>query len=208
MPWHVVEQGECLASIAKRFGFLPDTIWNDAENADLKAKRTGNVLLRGDAIFIPEKRARTVDVATEARHRFVRRGAAVTLRLTLRKRDGSPRANLRYTIEIDGRLFEGTTSGDGLLEHEIDAAAAEGTLVVHGERGAERYPLKLGHLNPADDPSGARARLKNLGYDPGPAGDGEALAATLRAFQSANELEPTGEPDAATRAKLTELHGS
>jgi len=214
MPWHVVETGECLASIARQYGFLPDTIWNDGQNASLRERRTHNVLLKGDAIFIPEHRLRTERVATDRRHSFVRRAATVSFRLKLLARDGTARSGLRYTITIDGRPFDGTTDANGVIERDIPADAREGLLFVQGVRGGERYPLKLGHLDPPDAPTGLAARLRNLGFDPGPdpgppTGDpGGALPAALRAFQQANGLEPSGTADEATRAKLIEVHGS
>jgi N-acetyl-anhydromuramyl-L-alanine amidase AmpD len=69
-------------------------------------------------------------------------------------------------------------------------------------------PVESGHLNPVDTISGQRARLRNLGFDPGPDSDAmtEQMAAAIVAFQHHNGLPESGEADAATRAKLQSLH--
>ena len=73
-------------------------------------------------------------------------------------------------------------------------------------------------MDPIDEPSGVRKRLRHLGYhcDPlrpeGPDSPEEALAAldrsAIQAFQQDHQIAPTGEIDDATRAALVEAHGS
>ena len=36
---HKVKQGECLSSIAERYGLFPETIANDSDNSELKNER-------------------------------------------------------------------------------------------------------------------------------------------------------------------------
>ena len=69
---HIVKQGESVAGIAKKYGFSNWlTIYNHADNAELKQKRPNpNVLYPGDKVVIPEKTVKEESGATEQRHRF------------------------------------------------------------------------------------------------------------------------------------------
>ena len=54
---HIVEPGDCMASIGEQYGFHWETLWDLAENADLKKNRKNpNVLFEGDEVTIPDKR--------------------------------------------------------------------------------------------------------------------------------------------------------
>ena len=54
---HTVVQGEHLSGIANKYGFTSyKTIWDHAQNAELKKKRQNpNVIFPGDELFIPDK---------------------------------------------------------------------------------------------------------------------------------------------------------
>ncbi len=207
MPNHTVQQGECISSIAAEYGFSPDTIWNDPANSRLKALRKDpNVLYPDDVVVIPEKQDKQFDAATEKRHRFKRKGVPAKLRLRILDGD-VPRANVNYRLIIDGTTYEGTTDGDGKLEHSIPPGAKEGQLILEGD---VPIPLSLGEMDPVDTTSGVQGRLLNLGFDCG-ALDGNSspqLEEALRAFQTKHGLPVTGQADEATQNKLKEEHGS
>jgi peptidoglycan hydrolase-like protein with peptidoglycan-binding domain len=108
------------------------------------------------------------------------------LRVALEDPDGKKLAGIPYELELEGSILKGTTDGRGILEHVIPADVENGTLKT------ERYtwPLQIAHLNPIDDApdkgiSGIQARLRNLGYDPGPIDgiSGPLTEAAIRAFQ-------------------------
>ena len=204
MPKRKVGQGETTSSIAKKNGFFWRTIWEHGENADLRAKRRDpNVLLADDLIFVPEKKLKEVSKGTETEHVFKLKGEPAKLKLQLFKL-GKPRANENYVLEVDGEQTPGATDGEGKLEHFIPPAAGSGKLILRG--GKEVYNLRLGNLDPLDTPSGVQQRLNNLGYNcGGEKGEiGEKTKEALEKFQADYDLEQTGEPDAATKAKLQE----
>jgi hypothetical protein len=89
----VVQQGDCISSIAEEYGFFWRTIWNDPQNAELKRKRKDpNLLMPGDEIFIPDKTVKTETGATEQRHKFVKKGVPAKLRIKILKRPTEERA--------------------------------------------------------------------------------------------------------------------
>jgi peptidoglycan hydrolase-like protein with peptidoglycan-binding domain len=114
---------------------------------------------------------------------------------------------------VDSKDFHGKTDGAGLVQQKVPPSAKEGELTLWPDPDDKRtvltWKLKLGHLDPADSITGVQARLINLGYFSGPA-DGQlsnASKAALAAFQSDNGITPaTGEMDAATTAKLADVH--
>lgn len=211
---YTIQQGDTLVSIAQAHGFFdPMTIWQHGENAALRAKRKNpNVLLPGDALFIPDKAPRTETKATDAAHRFrVQRGKNL-LRLVLEDLYGQPIANAPCELRVDGQVFNVTSGGDGKLEQAIPLDAHEAEIVVlDGETPIKGNALKIqiGHLDPVDAPSGQKARLSNLGYYLG-ALDGDDAAAfksAVEEFQCDNKLAVDGDCGPQTQAKLLSVHG-
>jgi putative peptidoglycan binding protein len=199
----VVEQGECISSISDEHGFFWSTIWNHADNADLKQLRKDpNALLEGDVVVIPDKTVKEESCATEKTHKFKKKGtpAKIKIRLLL---DDEPRKNVPFKLNIDGKwIKEGKTDGDGYVQASIPAGAKQGELRVGSGNDIQIFHLGLGTLDPADTESGAEDRLIGLGY--GVNGD---LEAALRAFQEKEKLTVNGQLDDATRDKLKERYG-
>lgn len=224
--YHTVQEGDCLSSLAEQNGHFWETLWNAPENESLRNARVDpNALAPGDRVFVPDLRERTVEAATDRRHRFRRRGVPSKLVLRFLFADGRPRADVRYTLTVDGAVTTGRTDGDGYVRATIPGVARQGTIVLHGdapesvaedERDDDEHPpdetitLTLGTLAPHGGLAGAQARLYNLGAVKvrvtGRADDETALA--LKAFQSGHGLEPTGALDDATADALRAAHGS
>jgi N-acetylmuramoyl-L-alanine amidase len=185
------------AFIGRPSGTLP-------ENAPLRDTRQDpGLLLTGDRILIPERRLRTEPAATDARHRFVKRGALAKLRLIVEYQD-DPVPNTDYVFVLDGVIHQGTTDGSGLLEVPIPPDASEGTLDI----GGLRFDLQLGALDPASEDIGTQQRLANLGFYHGEL-DGEIGPITREAvteFQARTGLDPTGDLDADTQDMLLHRH--
>src|SRR5690349_4167410 len=98
MPSHTVQQGECLSSIAKQYGFGADTVWNHANNEALRTKRKSpSVLYVGDVVFIPDKEQKQIQVAPKATHQFQVKSQAPELRLCLLQ-GGKPVKDAPYTL--------------------------------------------------------------------------------------------------------------
>jgi len=206
MPKYTIDNGESIPSVAKDNGFFWETLWNHAENSELKQKRKNpNILLAGDEVFVPELELKEESKPTEQRHKFKRKGDPVKFKLQLLMM-GEPRANEDYVLDIDGKLITGKTDGAGKLEQFVPGNAKGGRVLLGG--GKESYPVRIGHLDPVEEISGMQQRLNNLGFTCGPE-DGElndATKAALAAFQARYKLNATGEPDDPTKAKLKELH--
>ncbi len=130
MPDHVVEQGDCMSSIAKQYGFDWQTLWDHSRNSKLKQERKDpNVLFPGDTVYVPDLELGQEECATDKRHSFKLKGAPCKLRLRLLLND-KPRANAKYILDIDGELINGQTDGDGWLEQPISPDAKEGKLTL------------------------------------------------------------------------------
>ncbi len=202
---YVVQQGDCLESIAYERGLLPNAVWNDARNEDLRQKRQNpNVLLAGDLLFVPDKTLREVSGATEQRHRFRRKAVPAWFRVRL-FRNGEPRTGLKYVLKIDDQLYTGETDREGKIAQQITPDAQGGSIRLFENGRWEEYPIRLGYLDPADEAGGAWQRLSQLGYDVGE-NPAEEAGAALRQFQKDYGLKETGELDDATTKRLAEAH--
>jgi Putative peptidoglycan binding domain len=214
LPVHTVEQGDCLSSIAKQYGFSDwRLIYNHPENAAFKRKRPNpNCICPGDQIFIPEKEIKQTGGATDAKHKFKLDSHKTLVRLRLMDEEGKVFAGKKYRLDVDGTVHEGTTPGDGLIEKEIPPDARSGQLTVWLDEDTSKpgftWKLKIGHLDPVEEKTGVQARLKNLGFDCGPVDGvvGPRTQAALRGFQSRAGIPETGQVDAATIGKLRDQH--
>lgn len=82
--YYTLRQGDCITSVAASHGLFWRTVWQHANNAELRQRREDpNILVPGDVVFIPEKRQRPETGATEMRHRFRKKGTPAKLRLRL-----------------------------------------------------------------------------------------------------------------------------
>ena len=212
MPtFYTVKQGECVSSIAFQFGFHPDTIWDHAENKEIKELRKNpNVLFAGDVIFIPDKRLDIVDKPTNEVHKFRRLAVPEKFRVNLAW-VGIPRADLPYKLVIDDLEFDGKTDKDGLIEQSIPPNAKKGKLIIeHKEEDDddEEYEFYFGALDPTEEKTGPIQRLVNLGYlEREKVSKKEIVKLAVEEFQKNSQLEITGEIDDETRQKLIEVHG-
>ncbi len=214
MPIYTVVQGDCLSSIALAHGFADwRTIYNHDNNAEFRRLRPNpNLIYPGDQVFIPETDTRNESVGVDNWHEFKIQGQKTYARVRLLDGDLAALQGKKYKLEVGSIVKEGTLGSNGLTEQEIpaDAPAARLTLWMTDDtsRPGIIWDLRLGEMDPVEQPTGVQARLKNLGYDPGPIdGDiGDTTRAAIKAFQGKMGLTVNGQPDDATRAKLKEVH--
>jgi N-acetylmuramoyl-L-alanine amidase len=205
----IVEDGDCITSIAAATGHFWETIWNHPSNLELRRTRKNpNVLQPGDRISIPPLRRGEVSCVTERRHRFLLRGVPVKLSIRILDENDEPFANEPCRVDIDGIVIEKQLDGDGRLEIPIPPNARYAVVTL--KRANHTVELLLGGVDPIDSISGVQGRLQNLGYKvDDPLGtEGESTRQALEDFQSRYGLTPTGEADEATRAKLAAFHES
>jgi N-acetylmuramoyl-L-alanine amidase len=204
-----VEQGDHMVKIAAKFGFGDfNTIWNHAKNEELKKKRGNpNVLFPGDLVHIPDKKQKQESKPTEASHKFKAQRPKLMLRLTLKGPDGKPLSGKKITLKVEGDSFELSTDGNGAIQQKVKPMAENGKVIIK-ELSIEA-PLKIGHLDPAEEVSGYRARLNNLGFAAGSSDDSAdpRLRSAVEEFQCNHGLTVTGDVDDETRDKLKEAHG-
>ncbi len=215
MPNYTVVQGDCLSLIALRHGFADwRTIYNHGSNAEFRRLRPNpNLIYPGDVIFIPDTDTRNESVGTDAWHEFKVQGQKTFARVRMLNEDLQALAGKKYRLEVSGLPpKEGTLGGDGLIEQEIAADTGDARLTVWLTDDTSRpgiiWDMRLGHLDPVDTPTGIQARLKNLGFDPGPIdGDiGPLTTAAIKGFQAKTGLTVDGIAGPITQGKLKELH--
>ena len=212
--YYTVKQGDHLSKIAKDNGFTDYTvIWDHPDNADLKKQRQNpNVLFPGDQVFIPDMEQKHESGRTDKRHTFAVNKKTIKLRLVLEDIYEKPIAGAQCALLIDGQIYQLTTDGNGKLEQEIPLDAKEGVLTIRGDQTPfqnEIIPIKIGHLDPADEISGQIARLNNLGYFAGPldGSDTDAFESAVEEFQCDHGLKVDGDCGPKTQAKLKDIHG-
>ena len=211
---HVVGQGEHLTQITEQYGFRDfRTIWEHPDNAELRQlRRSPNVLLPGDVLHIPAKQTNFFACQTGAKHRFQIGAPALLLRLALRDFGNEPLVDTSCEIQVDGKTLLLRTDANGRVEVPISPTAREATLTFKDPLVPFDHvvPIKIGHLDPVEVLSGQMARLNNLGYITRPLEevDDTIFAHTVQEFQCDVGLKVSGVCDAATQAKLKQLHGS
>lgn len=212
---YVIRQGDYLTKLAARFDFDADRVWNDAANADLRATRPNREILQpGDVLRIPTRGREGDRITAGGAHTFRRVVPTVGVRLVLKTTDGQPAAG--HTFQIEGlpagtESSTGTVGDDGVVQFRAPVGVDSVRLVLESTSPPMRRSLlvRIGHMDPVDEPSGVQKRLQHLGFGPRIALWDEPLRrAAIESFQRWRELPVTGEPDDATQRALVEANGS
>lgn len=212
MPSYVVKPGDTLLRIAHRFGLVSwKEIYDHADNAGLRELRPDpSQLLPGDVVVVPEPRSKQETVPSGRLQSFQLKRLRAVFRMVVEDEGGRALGGRKYTLRIDDKTIEGTTEPDGSVELEIEPDPKQGRLIVWPEEEGGRklsFKLSLGHLAPAGTPAGLKARLRNLGFEPGTSKEIDSITrSALRAFQIVAGLPVTGEADDHTVSALTRAH--
>ena len=205
---HNVEQGDHISKIAEKHHFFDyNIIWDDGANAAIKAKRDNpHVLNPGDVVVIPDKTEKKETRPTTKMHVFKVKRQKLQLWIEVHNYDDEVAANADMVFKVEGAEKALKLGASGTVYKPIKVSDGEGHLKV--EALNIDTAMKIGYLDPVEEPTGQHARLNNLGYNAGTVGnpDPEQLKSAVEEFQCDNSLPLTGECDAATRAKLKEIH--
>lgn len=205
MEPYIVRGGDHFERIAFERGFDAATVWDDPQNAQLKAQRCdAGVLCAGDVLMIPSPESGAAEIMLGGENSYVTVVPSVRVALRMRRRD-EPCRTTRWEARGGGFTARGTTTAEGDLAFDAPTTLREVVLALP-ELGVE-WVVQVGGLDPLGETSGLRARLENLGFlARGEANDAD-LAAALRTFQRARGLDESGAADEATVAALREAHG-
>jgi hypothetical protein len=182
------------------------------------------MLAPGEILYIPPPEPPQPTVAPKEVNRFVGKVPWVHLHLHFESEAG-PLADEPFLIDGRAELLderrpdpeeplEGNLDGAGNLTLRVPALTRS-FFIVFPERQIE-HEVIVGGLDPADQRTGLGARLLHLGYlpidqellDPFVFESEASEQETLRGFQRAFALEPSGFADPPTKDKLTGEHGS
>ncbi len=211
---HVVQRGETLTKIARRYG-LPSwrALYDHPSNAEFKRARPNpNVIRPGDVLHI--------ETVTETTRKYPLGGLAVRtgektvvflppvewLEFHLVDLAGAE-APLRATIDDGFSVRDVEVPDDHTLGFFVPVGGPPVKIVVldKNEESFGAFVVRAGDLDPISDPRGLAERLRNLGY---PVPKDDDCTHALWAFQEDRDIEPTGELDDATRDALTSVYGA
>ena len=212
---HIVQQGECLSSIAYDYKLSSwQVIYNDPHNAAFKAKRPDpNVIYAGDELFIPDLAPHQEDRATDQQHVFVVTFPPTFLNLRIKDQLDRPITGASYDVVLDDITLTGQTDDDGWIRAQIPAPSELGLIRLRPNPEDPdtviEWEAKLGHLNPMETVSGVKGRLTNLGYPCGEIDDeteDDDYTNAVMQFQTDYNLTVDGIVGPQTRGALKREH--
>lgn len=208
---YVIRQGDFYEKLAFKYAFDAEKVWNDGKNAELKAKRKNpNQLAPGDILHFAPSSKKPLPLSKGTTNEYTAEVPRTKVTLFF-KDELMPFDGEAYVIEGLPQPVDGKVGGDGAVTIEAPIHVREVRIVFKKRNFV--FPVKLGDMDPINETSGVRTRLEHLGYlrpSAEPLSEEEAderLVTATQEFQRAHKLEPTGEIDDATRAKLEEAHG-
>ena len=178
MKTHTVRQGECMMTIARQYGFSDwRVIYDTPDNESLRKLRTNpHCLLPGDKVHIPDKDKYRKTAQTNKKHKYVLKNRKNYLSVRLVDRQLNPLADIPYNISFfdDGNKDAITTEenqatdSDGFIQKKIPAKTTKAVVSYFPYKNqpslVRHLTLKLSQLDPVDEESGKRERMRQLGF--------------------------------------------
>ncbi len=218
MPVHIVQQGETLNRIAKKYNFVSyEKIYQHEKNAEFRELRPDpNIIFPGDEIFIPEKEDKMGMGSTNSKHTFrIKKPEVEKFRVKIGDSLGVPWVGKRVVLSIGNQNIDAPIGEDGVIEIDLPEGTESGGelkffMDAESSEPSHVFEVQLGHLDPVEELSGVQARCNALGFPCGVADGimGQKTRAGLELFQEAHDLEVDGVPGPKTKAKLKSVYGS
>ncbi len=178
---HKVVQGECLISIAQKFGLANwQTIYDASENSAFKTLRKNpNMICPGDELFIPILTGTKQKADLNKKTTFVLKKAKGYFSICLIDRKSNPLPDVPYelsfyksennkTAEPILKIENSKSDSDGYVEHKLPKGAkfAQLEYAPYASRPSLKIKmgLKVGELDDLSTDLGMRSRLNQFGY--------------------------------------------
>lgn len=223
---YVVQPRDTVLTIALMHDLAPQAIVDaNPEMFTGAAARDPQMLAPGEVLLLPSPTPPEPSVAPQVKNRFVARVPRVHLHLAFED-EGGPMADEPFVVPGVVRLpdetgrrdarapLEGTLDGEGRITLIVPALL--GTFVLTFPERHVDHVVEVGGLDPVDQRRGREARLRHRGFlpvdqaldDPYRFETAIAERETLKSFQRAFDLQPSGYSDPPTQARLRDEHGS
>lgn len=220
---HIVQPGETLRSIALRYG-IADLLrlrHNPANGDLLEARPNPNILLPGDVVNITQPEHPAIQyrntgtpLRTPGNHVVFLEPRQILL-VDFRSTGPFDWSHAPWAPRYDQSISGGNLDAEGILAAAIPMHKTRLELEIsprfpNGTPAKLFFTLRLGHLDPPTDQTGAVARLRALGYLHGSSPTTrESYARALKKFQADyDDLEVSGTLDEATATKLVQKYRS
>lgn len=223
---YVVQPQDTVLTIALMHEVEVDAILSHPDNQRIfdELDRDPHMLAPGEILYVPDPEPPRATVVPQTENRFVARVPWVMLHLHFDSEAG-PLSGERFVIEgpaalpdqkrpNDAEPLEGELDSEGNLSVRVPALT-KSLYISFPERHIE-HEILVGGLDPIDQRTGLGARLLHRGYlpldqellDPYVFESETAERETLKSFQTAFQLEPSGFVDPPTRERIEREHGS
>jgi hypothetical protein len=176
-----VQQGECLISIAQKFGIVDwRTIYDHPENEAFKELRQNpNMICAGDEVYIPGLEGARVKAEANKKLTFVLRQAKAYFPVRLTNSKFEPLADISYTLSVYKsekdlkddplqRFEDQKTDEDGFVEQLLPKGAKFAVLEYAPYESRPSLTLKkrffIGELDDPRTKEGTRSRLNHFGF--------------------------------------------
>jgi len=213
---HIVQQGESVSSIARKYGF-PDwqALFDHPDNVDFKQLRPNpDIIYPADKIAIPDISDARFKAKLNQKQVFRTQVKKDIVKLKVGAIGGVVWADRKVELEVDDIFIESKTDSEGIAEFKLpkqcsDQAILHVFTLKETIKATYRIEVKLGHLDPVSEMIGQQARLTALGFDCGSLTHAvtKQYEKALMAFQHEYELDVDGICGPNTQKTLEKEYG-